>query len=94
MLLSNDLLFLAAEKSAFAKAEGGFARHVAVLALEEANAKANRDFLAKILLAANLNLEQDALLAEISGTEPYALAAGLKERQPKQVLVFGLSPAQ
>ena len=94
MLLSKELLFFAAEKSALSKAEGGFARNVLVLMLEEPNAIANRDFLAKVLTAANLNLAQDALLAEIPAGESHTLAPDLQERQPKQVLIFGLSPAQ
>lgn len=94
MLLSNELLFFTAEKSALAEAEGGFARRVAVLALEEPGAAANRDFLAKVLTAASLNLAQDALLAEIPAGESRALAPDLTERRPNQVLVFGLSPAQ
>ncbi|MBK6993891.1 MAG: hypothetical protein KA138_02560 [Saprospiraceae bacterium] len=94
MVLSNELLFIAAEKSALAEAVGGFAREVMVLALNEPNAKTNREFLAKVLLAANLNLEQDALLAEIPANEPRSLAPDLNQRQPKQVLVFGLSPIQ
>ncbi|MFN0173607.1 MAG: hypothetical protein ACKVU0_03075 [Saprospiraceae bacterium] len=94
MLLSNELLFIVADKSALAEAEGGFAREVMVLTLKEPNAGTNRDFLSKILLAANLNLEQDALLAEIPANEARSLASELKERKPKQVLVFGLSPTQ
>ncbi len=94
MLLSNELLFLTAEKSALAAAKGGFDKKVAVLMLEEPNVYSNRDFLEKILTAARLNLAQDAFLAEIPGGEPRALAPDLVEHQPKQVLVFGLSPAQ
>jgi len=94
MLLSNELLFLTAEKSALADAKGGFARQVAVLALDEPTAAANRDFLAKVLAAAQLNLAQDAFLTEIPAAEPRALAPDLIEYQPKQVLVFGISPAQ
>jgi hypothetical protein len=94
MLLSNELLYLAAEKSATSGASGNFARQVMVLALEEPNAAANRDFLTKVLAAANLNLTQDTLFAEIPYGEPRALAPDLKERQPKHVLIFGLSPAQ
>jgi hypothetical protein len=94
MLLANELLFLTAEKSACANATGGFARQLMVLVLEEPNASANRDFLAKVLAAANLNLSQDALLAEIPAQESRALANDLKALAPKQVLVFGLTPAQ
>jgi hypothetical protein len=94
MLLSNELLFVTAEKSALADAKGGFARQVAVLALKELNGSSNRDFLDKVLTAAQLNLAQDALLAEIPAGEPRTLSADFVELQPKQVLVFGLSPAQ
>lgn len=94
MLLANELVFFAAEKTALNQAEGGFARQVMVLMLEENNASANRDFLTKVLAAANLNLAQDTLLASIPADEPHALAPDLKERQPKQILVFGIHPAQ
>jgi len=94
MLLANELLFLTAEKSACANATGGFARQLMVLVLEEPNASSNRDFLSKVLAAANLNLPQDALLAEIPAQESRALATDLKALGPKQVLVFGLTPAQ
>ncbi|MBC7774083.1 MAG: hypothetical protein H7246_01490 [Phycisphaerae bacterium] len=94
MLLSNELLFLTAEKSALADAKGGFDRQVAVLALKESSAVTNRDFLDKVLTAAQLNLAKDTFLAEIPATEARALGPDLAEHQPKQVLVFGLSPAQ
>lgn len=94
MILSNELLFFAAEKSALDHSEGGFARQLMVLALAEPMATTNRDFLTKVLAAANLNLAQDAVFAEIPSNEPVALAPDLKLREPKQVLVFGISPAQ
>lgn len=94
MLLANELLFLTPEKTALANAVGGFSRNLIVLALEEPNATANRDFLTKVLAAANLNLAQDALFAEIPSNESRALAPDLNAFKPKQVLVFGLSPAQ
>jgi len=94
MLLSNELLFIAAEKPACSTAIGNFARQIMVLALEEPNAAANRDFLTKVLAAAQLNLAEDTLFAEIPAGEARALAPDLKEHQPKHVLVFGLSPAQ
>lgn len=94
MLLSNELLFITAEKPALAEASGGFAKQVLVLAMAEPNSAANREFLAKVLAAAHLNLAQDTLLAEIPTGEPRALAPELQLRQPKQVLVFGLSAPQ
>ena len=94
MLLSKELLFLAAEKSALSNAEGGFLRQLMVLALEEPHVSTNRAFLAKVLAAANLTMSQDALFAEIPAGEARSLAPDLKERQPKQILVFGLHPTQ
>ena len=94
MLLSNELLFQSAERSALAQAKGNFARRVAVLVLEEPQAASNRDFLDKVLTAAQLSLTQDALLAEIPADEPRSLAPDLSVHQPNQVLIFGLSPLQ
>ena len=94
MLLSNELLFLTAEKTALADAQGGFARQVAVLALEEPSSAANRDFLDKVLTAAQLNLAKDAMLAEIPSDEARAIAPDIMEHQPKYVLVFGILPIQ
>lgn len=93
MLLSNELVFLAAEKSALADAKGGFARKVAVLALAESTNPANFDFLSKVLSAAQLNLETDTLFAEIPDGETRILAPDLQEYRPQYILVFGLSPS-
>ncbi len=94
MLLSDELLFLTAEKSALSQAQGDFARQLAVIALEEPNPAASRDFLSKVLTAANLNLNTDTLFAEIPVGQSCAIAPDLQEHAPKQVLVFGLSPTQ
>lgn len=94
MLLSNELLFFAAEKSALAEAEGEFERQVAVIVMKEPNTTVNRDFLTKVLLAANLDLGKDALLAELPADQPYTLAPDLQELQPRQLIVFGFTPAQ
>ncbi|MFN0213430.1 MAG: hypothetical protein ACKVT2_04175 [Saprospiraceae bacterium] len=102
MVLSNELLFLTAEKTALAGALGDYARKVVVLTSKEApetsismtDKTAYRDFLDKVLTAAQLNLSKDALLAEIPSGEARAIAPDLAEYQPSQVLVFGVSPAQ
>lgn len=94
MPLSNTLLFLAADKTAFQGASGGFARKVGVLMLEEAMAAANRDFLEKVLQAAQLNLANDTLLAEIPAGESRLIAPDLQAKKPAQLLIFGIPPAQ
>jgi hypothetical protein len=94
-LLDQELIFLTAERSALTAAEGGFARQVAVLALAEPDfAAPNRAFLEKVLAAANIDLHKDALLAEMSASEPRNIAPDIREKKPKQVLVFGIKPAQ
>jgi len=94
MPLSNTLLFLTAEKTAFQVASGAFARQVGVIMLEEATSAANRDFLEKVLQAAQLNLANDTLLAEIPAGEPRQIAPDLQEKKPTHLLIFGISPAQ
>lgn len=94
MFLADELIFQAAEKSALADAEGAFAKQVAVLALCEPDSAQLREFLGKVLAAAHLDLSQDTLLAEIPSQEPHNIALDLRERKPRQVLVFGLPPRQ
>lgn len=94
MMLSNELLFLAAEKTALADARGDYAKKVSVLVWEEPQALSNRDFLEKVLAAAQLDLTRDTLLAEIPGGEPRAIAPDLQEHKPAYLLIFGLPPSQ
>ena len=94
MLFSDTLLFLTAEKTAFEKASGAFARKVGVLILEESGSAANRDFLEKVLLAAQLKLTDDTLLAEIPAAELCQIAPDLQEKKPEYLLVFGIPPTQ
>lgn len=93
--LDHELIFLTAEKSALADAEGGFARRIGVLALAEPDfAAANRAFLEKVLTAAHVDLRKDVLLAEILASELRSIASDIREKQPEQILVFGITPAQ
>lgn len=95
MFSPDELIFLAPERRASGLAEGGFARRVWILALAEPPfAAANRDFLAKVLAAVQLNFEKDTLFAEIPASEPFNFSTDLKHKQPEYVLVFGLPPAQ
>jgi hypothetical protein len=95
MFSPDELIFIAPERAATEFYQGSFARRVWVLALDEPDfAAANKAFLAKVLAAANLNLEKDTLFAEIPASEPLHFSADLKQKQPERVLVFGLPPAQ
>lgn len=95
MFSPDELIFIAPERSASEFSQGGFASRVWVLALEEPDfSAANKAFLAKVLTAANLNLEKDTLFAEIPASERLRFSADLQKKQPERVLVFGLPPAQ
>ena len=95
MFSPDELIFIAPEHTASEFSSGNFARRVWILVLAEPSfAGTNRDFLAKVLAAANLNLEKDTLLAEIPASQPLKFSTDLKHKTPEQVLVFGLSPAQ
>lgn len=95
MFSSEELIFIAPEHTALYFSKGSFASRVWVFALDEGSAaNANRDFLAKVLAAANLNLEKDTLFAEIYASEPVHFSTDLKNKEPQQVLVFGLMPRQ
>lgn len=95
MFSPDELIFIAPERIALDFSVGGFARQVWVLALAEPlSAAANRDFLAKVLAASNLNLEKDTLFAEIPASESVSFSTDLQRKKPERVLVFGLSPAQ
>jgi hypothetical protein len=95
MFSPDELIFIAPERTASDLSEGGFARRIWVLALDEpANSGANTDFLTKVLAAANLNLEKDTLFAAIPASEPVNFSTDLKRKQPEHVLVFGLHPSQ
>ena len=94
MFPPDELLFLVPERSFTDIGEGGFARRIAVVILEESPVRDDRDFLTKILAAAQIDLTKDTLLASIPAGEPIGLNSILKERQAEQILVFGISPAQ
>lgn len=92
MFSPDDLLFLPSQTDVLRLASGGFARRVFVLASIEPQQAGNRDFLIKILAAANINLEKDTLYAETPATETVSFLSVLKEKQAEHILVFGFSP--
>jgi len=94
MFVTDELLFVLPERAVESLAEGQFARRILVLALEESAALGNRDFLTKILAAAQLDLNRDCLFDQIPSGEPFSTPRFIREKHPAQVLVFGLPPAQ
>lgn len=92
MFSPDELIFLVPDTALPTHTEGGFARRILVVIAAEPEAPDTRPFLTKILAAANLHLQQDALLAEIPEGAPVALLSILKAKQPTHVLVFGLQP--
>jgi hypothetical protein len=93
MFPTGELVFRSADSTINGLSEGLYGKNMLVLALAEADSAANKLFLAKVLSAANLNLDSDALFSEVPVGEPINCFVGLPAR-PKFILVFGLSPAQ
>lgn len=93
-MLPDQVFYHAPERSLLDFAEGGFARRVLVVAAQEVREPVYREFLLKILAAAQLHLEKDLLLAVLPDAEPVALLPALREKHPEHVLVFGFAPAQ
>ncbi|MDX1910615.1 MAG: hypothetical protein SFV22_03970 [Saprospiraceae bacterium] len=94
MILSNHLIFLAAESPAMANATGDFGRRIFIIIRKEADSGENRTFVTKVLAAAQLNLAQDTMLSEIPPGEARTIATDLREKKPMQVLVFGIPAEQ
>jgi hypothetical protein len=92
MFSPEDLLFSAPESPFPGRLSGGFARRI--LVVSDSDAPGALDFLQKILTAAGIHLERDTLLAVVPGTAPVSVLSILLEKQPEQILVFGLTPAQ
>lgn len=93
MFITDELLFAVPERTIESFAEGRYARQILVLALEETS-PSNREFLIKILGATQLSLTDDCLLAQVPDGEPLSVPQFIREKQPAQVLVFGLIPSQ
>lgn len=93
MFITDELLFAVPERTIESFAEGRYTRQILVLALEE-TLPGNREFLTKILGAAQLSLTDDCLLAQVPDGEPLSAPQFIREKQPAQVLVFGLIPSQ
>lgn len=94
MLIPDEFFFFIPEQPALESSTGGFAKMVWVLALAEPESAGNREFLSKVLAAANLNFGKDTLFAEIPAQQSLSFSNDIKRKQPAHVLVFGLPPAQ
>ena len=94
MFVTDELVFIAPERGVESFAEGQYARQILVLTLDEPASPNNRDFLAKIFAAAQLDLYRDSLFAQVPAHEPLSMPPFIREKRPAHILVFGLSPAQ
>lgn len=93
MFSNDDLIFLAPEFPLLDHAEGNFARRILVVLAASDNPVEERQFLTKVLAAANLNLLQDTLLVDLpESATAVSILPALKTKQPTHVLVFGLEP--
>jgi hypothetical protein len=92
MYSPDDLLFLAPDQPTQALFAGGFARKILLLVQAEPQFSGNQDFLVKILAAAQVNPEKDALWATVDIHTSISVTQLLKLKQPDQILVFGFTP--
>ena len=94
MFHSEPLFFILPESDPLHLAEGLFAKRVLIVVREEPQAPGNKDFLGKILAAANLSLANDTRLIALPENQTIAISRVLRQQQAEQVLVFGVPPAQ
>ncbi len=95
MYSPDDLILLAPDQSIFAHASGEFARQLLVISLADPQAASNnRFFLTKVLSAAQLNLDQDALFVELPAGQPIGLLMDARQKKPDHILVFGIEASQ
>ena len=94
MFSDRDLLFQVAESTDMPAFSGQYAKKVLLVALDEPEANDNQLFVQKLLQAANIQLASDTFFCFLKADEKLQLGALIKEKQPDQVLLFGLNPAQ
>ncbi len=94
MFVIDELVFIVPEHGVESFAEGQYARQILVMALAEPDSPGNRDFLTKIFAAAQLDLSRDSFFAQVPAPERLSMPPFIREKDPKHILVFGLSPAQ
>ena len=94
MFSDRDLLFQVAETTDMPAFSGQYAKKVLLVALDEPEANDNQLFVQKLLQAANIQLASDTFFCFLKADEKLQLGALIKEKQPDQVLLFGLNPAQ
>lgn len=94
MFSDRDLLFQVAESTDMPVFSGQYAKKVLLVALDEPEANDNQLFVQKLLQAANIQLASDTFFCLLKDSEKLQLGALIKKKQPDQVLIFGVNPAQ
>jgi hypothetical protein len=94
MFSEQDLIFLSPEKNLRDLDSAALQKRVWIVAAQEAESATMQDFLAKILLAVQRDLQQDAFFYEVDANDSLQLATAFQVSRPEQILVFGLRPEQ
>lgn len=92
MYSPEDLLFIAPDRDPVEFSTGAYARKIWLVVLEEPLFPGNKDFLVKILAAAQVNPEKDTLWTSVPVNISVGLTPTMKLKQPEHILVFGLTP--
>jgi hypothetical protein len=93
MFSESDLLFLPTDADGLVVPIGAYAQKI-VIVLSASDFATAQPFLEKMLGAAQKNLLNDTLVLQIADAPRVNITQHLRTRQPDQVFVFGLSPAQ
>ncbi len=93
MFSESDRLYLPTDSEGLVVPTGDYAQKIAIV-LGAADFAIAQPFLEKMLGAAQKQLLKDTVVLQLSDAPRINIMQHLRPRQPEQVLVFGLSPAQ
>ncbi len=94
MFSESDLLFMPTDSEGLVVPTGDYAQKIAIV-LGDSDFAAAQPFLEKMLGAAQKQLLTDTLVLQVANhASRVNIMQYLRPRQPEQVFVFGLSPAQ
>lgn len=74
--------------------DGKFGKNVLVIWEQDGTQSGTKDFLEKMLSAVQVNLELDCCYKAFEKGATCAITPVIKQKQPNQVLVFGIEPAK
>jgi hypothetical protein len=91
----KESIYRVSEQTVFENAKGQFAARILVLVFQENNTSTPPiEFVEKVLTAAKVDINNDALLKLIENTDPIRLFPISLDQTPTKIIAFGIEPAQ